>query len=606
MAGLIAAVAAARRGSRVVLIHDRPVLGGNASSEVRMWICGAHHHKETGLLEEMQLCNMARNPAGLYSVWDSVLFQYARMTPGLTTLLNCTCNDAEMAGGKIAAIRAWQMPTQSWHTVWARYFIDASGDSILAPLSGAETRHGRESREEFGEPIAPSRADGKTMGNTVLLQLEETAHPHHFEPPNWAYRFGDDSTLPSRVGEGFGNNFWWLELGGLNNTITDADAIRDDLIKAAWGVWDYMKNRGPQAAKLTNWRLRWLGSLPGKRENRRYLGEHILTQHDIESEGRFEDIVAYGGWSMDDHHPAGLLYPGKATLFHKAPSPYGIPLRSLYSRNVPNLLCAGRNISATHVAMSSTRVMGTCAVMGQAVGLAAALCVRENCLPSEIKGDRLERLQRQLADDDCWLPWKTRVAKPETQSARLSVSDGSADPEVLRDGYERDSSGGSHAWEAPAGGSVTFDWKDPQKIASVRLVFDSDLHDSKRMPVTYPDCQEHFRMPKTLVREFRLEVQRPGGGWEVLVDEKRNTRRLFVADVAGEVTGLRFTGGSSYGDGPIRLFSMEASGEHLPPSLNPPDGISWREKMDAQDPADMAPPDNGLEDTGRGSGRVGA
>jgi hypothetical protein len=176
----------------------------------------------------------------------------------------------------------------------------------------------------------------------------------------------------------------------------------------------------------------------------------------------------------------------------------------------------------------------------------------------------------------------------------------------LRDGYERDSSGGSHAWEAPAGGSVTFDWKDPQKIASVRLVFDSDLHDSKRMPVTYPDCQEHFRMPKTLVREFRLEVRRPGGGWEVLVDEKRNTRRLFVADVAGEVTGLRFTGGSSYGDGPIRLFSMEASGEHLPPSLNPPDGISWREKMDAQDPADMAPPDNGLEDTGRGSGRVGA
>ena len=175
MAGLIAAVSAARRGCSVMLVHDRPVLGGNASSEVRMWICGAHgqHKKETGILEEIQLSNLHRNPEGLYSVWDSVLFEYGKMTPGLTTLLNCTCNDAKMEDGHIASIDAWQMATQTWHRIEAKYFIDCSGDSILAPLSGADTRHGRESRKEFGESLAPAHADLKTMGNTILLQLEE-------------------------------------------------------------------------------------------------------------------------------------------------------------------------------------------------------------------------------------------------------------------------------------------------------------------------------------------------------------------------------------------------------------------------------------------------
>ncbi|MFP4068602.1 MAG: FAD-dependent oxidoreductase [Opitutales bacterium] len=228
MAGLIAAVSAARRGASVVLIHDRPVLGGNASSEVRMWICGAHgsDKKEAGLLEEIQLKNLHRNPDGLYSHWDSVLFEYAKMTPGLTTLLNCSCNDAVMERSRIHAVDAWQLTTQIWHRVEAKMFIDCSGDSILAPLSGAETRRGRESREEFDEPIAPLRGDLKTMGNTTLLQIEETGKPQSFTPPDWAYHFDDKSTLPSRIGSGLGHNFWWLEIGGLADTIRNAEHRR--------------------------------------------------------------------------------------------------------------------------------------------------------------------------------------------------------------------------------------------------------------------------------------------------------------------------------------------------------------------------------------------
>ena len=271
MAGLVAAVAAARRGAKVVLVHDRPVFGGNASSEVRMWVCGAHgrHRKETGILEEIQLANLQRNPEGLYSVWDSVLFEFGLMTPGLTSLLNASVNNATMEAGRLTAVDAWQLTTQTWHRVEAAYFIDASGDSILAPLSGAETRVARESREAFGESLAPKSADLCTMGNTLLLQLEETPREQSFSPPAWAYRFDDSTNLPSRVGDGIGHNFWWLELGGLQDTIGDAETIRDELLKTGWGVWDYMKNIGPQAERLRNWRLRWLGSLPGKRENRR-------------------------------------------------------------------------------------------------------------------------------------------------------------------------------------------------------------------------------------------------------------------------------------------------------------------------------------------------
>ncbi|WP_269541242.1 FAD-dependent oxidoreductase [Cerasicoccus fimbriatus] len=607
MAGLIAAVSAARRGSSVILVHDRPVLGGNASSEVRMWICGAHgaNMKETGLLEEIQLRNRRRNPQGLYNAWDSVLFEYAKMTPGLTTFLNCTCNNGIMENGQLRSIDAWEMPSQTWRRITAKLFIDCSGDSILAPLSGAETRTGREAREEFNESLAPLRSDLKTMGNTILMQLEETPEPQPFSPPNWAYYFGDDSNLPSRLGSGLGNNFWWLELGGLKDTIADSENIRDELIKVTWGVWDYMKNRGPQAEKLTNWRLRWMGALPGKRENRRYMGEHVLTQNDISAEGKFDDIVAYGGWSMDDHHPAGLYYPGKPTLFHHAPSPYGIPFRSLYSRNVPNLLCAGRNISATHCAMSSTRVMATCSIMGQAVGTAAALCATKSVLPRDIKGQLLSELQRQLTEDDCWLPGHAKPLPEAMNSASITASNGAA-TDALRDGHERIIQGEDHAWEGAAGDSISIEWSAATDIDCVRLVFDSDLNDPKKMPVLYPHGRALETMPKQLVKAFRIEAQTADGQWETLHTTEDNQRRLVVLPVKQSVRALRFTGDAAWGDSPIRVFSFEASSVAIPLSTDPADGKSWREVMDSINPDDMKEPDHGLENASRGQSRVGA
>ncbi len=612
MAGLIAAVAAARRGANTVLIHDRPVLGGNASSEVRMWICGArgHHRKETGLLEEIQLANLARNPSGLYAIWDSVLFEYAKFTPRLTTLLNCSVNDATLQDGCLTAVKAWQLTTQQWHVVEADLFIDCSGDSILAPLAGAEVRYGRESREAFGESIAPRQADLKTMGNSLLLQLEETDSLQPFRPPRWAYYFDDQTHLPDRLGQGFGSNFWWLELGGIQHTIDDAEAIRDELVKTAWGVWDYMKNRAPQADKLRNWRVRWLGALPGKRENRRYVGDHILTQNDIASERAFEDIVAYGGWPMDDHHPAGLYYPGRATIFHPAPSPYGIPFRCLYSRNVPNLLCAGRNISTTHAALSSTRVMGTCALLGQAVGTAAALCVAEDCLPRAVTGARLRMLQAQLMDDDVWLPGQVRPADPLTLEADWSQS-GGGPCAPLWSGLDREPEHETQHWEGQPGDALILRWNSPRYVECLRLVLDSDLAQHKRMPCSYPRTTVHgsdekpdttspeTALPASLVRTFRIEVQDHAGNWSSLHREEENIRRLVVCPVQREVRALRWTAERTWGAPDVRVYSLDATTKALPAGQAPPAGRSWQAVIADCAPEDLAPPDHGLEKPGK-------
>ncbi len=259
LAGVSAAVAAARHGVKVALIHDRPVLGGNASSEVRMWVCGAHgkNNHETGIIEEILLENRYRNPLSNYSIWDSVLYQKARFEPNITMLMNCSCNDAVMDGDRIQSVKAWQLTSETWHEVQADYFADCSGDSILAPLSGAAFSYGREGQDEYKEDIAPKKKDKKTMGLSCLIQARQTDKPHTFTPPKWAYQYESDEDLPKRnhtIGE---QNFWWLEVGGMNYTIHNTEEIKDELLKIAFGVWDHVKNHGDHGAD--NWC--WSGSV---------------------------------------------------------------------------------------------------------------------------------------------------------------------------------------------------------------------------------------------------------------------------------------------------------------------------------------------------------
>ena len=556
LSGMCAAIAAARHGANVVLMQDRPVLGGNASSEIRMHVCGAHgtNNRETGIIEEIELENRYRNPRRNYSLWDSVLYEMVKLEPNVTTLLNCSCNDLTMDGDRITSIKGWQLTTETWHTVEADLFADCSGDSILAPLSGAAFRVGREARSEFDEDIEPETADKKTMGMSCLIQARETSQPQSFTPPSWAYVYESCDDLPNRAHDILNTNFWWIELGGEQDSIHDTEVIRDELLKVAFGVWDHIKNRGDHDAD--NWVLEWVGFLPGKRESRRYEGDVIMTQNDVRAEGKFEDLIAYGGWTMDDHHPGGMNWSGKPTIFHPAPSPFGIPYRSLYSRNVANLFCAGRNISVTHAAMSATRVMATCAVLGQAVGTAAAIATRETLNPRGVYESHREELQQTLMEDDCYLPWHVREVPALAQQAHLTSEEG--DPEPLRNGLDRPVGDEDNGWRGPLGTWVEYRFDRPQQVRGLRFTFDSDLNRSeKNQPHYFPLDAEPVSVPETLVRAYRIEALDEDGEWQVVVREENNHQRLVQLDVDVETQAVRFIPEATWGAPDAHVFAWD-------------------------------------------------
>ncbi len=558
MAGLCAAIAAARHGAKVVLMQERPVLGGNASSEIRMWICGARgkNNRETGILEEIILENYYRNPQKNYHIWDSVLYEKVRFEKNITLLLNCTCTSLEMDGNRIKSVKGWQMTTQTWHTVEAKIFADCSGDSILAPLSGAEFRVGREARDEFNESIGPVEADKKTMGMSCLIQAREMPYPQPFIPPAWAYDYPTEDDIPHefRSHDVRETNFWWIELGGDQDSIHDTEEIRDELLKIAFGIWDHIKNHGDHGAE--NWALEWIGFLPGKRESRRYVGDHILTQNDVRAEGRFDDIVAYGGWPMDDHHPAGFRYPGPPTIYHHAPSPYGIPYRCLYSRNIENLMFAGRNISATHAALSSTRVMGTCAIMGQAVGTAAAIAIRDGLTPRGVYQQRIGELQQALMEDDCYLPWHKRNISELTKRAKLTASEG--DPEPLRNGIDRPVGDEDNGWIGNIGAWVQYEFDRPERIRELRFVFDSDLNRPEHnMPCNYPLNDTSFCVPATLVKKFSIQIQSESGDWCTIKRVENNYQRLVRLNIDVTAKAIRFIPEATWGADKAHVFAWD-------------------------------------------------
>lgn len=556
MAGVCAAIAAARKGIRVALMQDRPVLGGNASSEIRMWICGAHgdNNRETGLLEEIQLENLYRNPTPNYAIWDSVVYEKVRYQENIVLLLNCSCTEVEMDGKSIKRIKGWQLTTETWHTVEASLFSDCSGDSILAKLSGAEYRQGRESYDEFNESIEPRTADKKTMGMSCLFQIRETDKPQPFIPPLWAEKYTSDEDLPYREHDTV-TNYWWIELGGEDDTVHDAEILRDQLLKIVFGVWDHMKNHGDHGVE--NWVIDWIGFLPGKRESRRLVGDYILNENDVLAEGRFEDLVAYGGWSMDDHFPAGFRYKDSyPTIFHKAPSPFGIPYRCLYSKNIENLFFAGRNISATHAALSATRVMATCSMFGQAVGTAAAIAVKNDLTPREVYEKEIDHLKQTLMEDDVYLPWNQRKIPDLTQRAAIKASNGNANN--LMNGFDRQIGSEDNGWVGELGDWVEFSFDNNEEIHELRFVFDSNLNRSiHNMPCNYPLEQNDFRVPESMIKEFKIMVLDASNNWQELMTIKNNYQRLVKKKVDIKTKAIRFIPIATWGSKMAHVFSWD-------------------------------------------------
>ena len=584
--GLLTAIAAARRGAKVALMHDRPVLGGNASSEIRMWICGAgtrvRNLQETGIMEEIALDNMARNPSRNWSLWDALLYEKARFEPNIDLILNCACSEAEMDGARIVSVTGFQSTTQQRHTVRAKIFADCSGDSILAPLTGASFRVGREAKAEFGEEWGLEHADRRTMGSSLLIQARETDHKVEFSPPPWAYSFPDDEALNHKPHECLlkpHTNFYWIEIGGEADTIADAESLRDELLKIAFGVWDHMKNHGDHGAD--NWELEWVGFLPGKRESRRYVGDYTLTQQDVEAAARFDDVVAYGGWQIDNHLPGGfwMKSQGGAHLQKKRLSePYAIPYRCLYSRDVENLMFAGRNISATHIAFASARVMGTIGIMGQAVGTAAALAVEKGVTPRGIYEDKalLRELQRRLMDDDCFLPGLKRDISPLAKAATLSADYG--DASELLNGTDRRIWGRDNGYFGKTNQAITYAFDAPTFVNGFRLVCDSDLDrenfDGHPDLLTIPMPlfrglgygNTSFTFPRPVLKSFRVETKDVDGEWKTVFETNSNHQRFMRGEIGRECLGIRLvplaTWGSdlkqeTYGSATAHIFAFE-------------------------------------------------
>lgn len=418
MAGLCAALAAARLGLQVALVHDRPVLGGNASSEVRVFPHGAARQNpwadETGIINELLVEDRRVNHDRLNCMWDLVLYDAAMREPNLSLHLNTTVRSARLATAeRIEAAVADQLGSERTLAFCAPLFVDASGDGALAAAAGAAYRQGREAQSEFGESLAPLQADEHTMGSSLLLVSRDLGRPVPFDPPPWIERFPSEDSLFHRNHSHYEFGFWWVQIGGLyHDPIRDNEEIRHELLRYLLGVWDHIKNQGDHGAQ--NHALEWFGTVPGKRESRRFLGDHILTENDLRQRRLFEDRVAYGGWFLDAHHTLGGMQSRHLPPEPRAVDPdwleqyglrpYSIPYRSLYSRDIRNLFFAGRNISATHVAFGSTRLIKTGAVMGQAVGTAAYLCRKLGCDPRELYPAHIGQLQQLLLRHDCYLP----------------------------------------------------------------------------------------------------------------------------------------------------------------------------------------------------------
>lgn len=437
LSGICTAISAARHGVKVALVHDRPVLGGNSSSEVRLvpefnnlfcpWA------RETGIIEEFYCEDRYRNHEpwieGTANIhWDLVLYEAVKRESNITLLLNTHVREAVMRNdANVEAIEGVQLDTEKDVRLSGDLFVDATGTGGLGYFAGAEFYWGREGQKAFSEPFQPELPDDQTMGSTMYFRSRDILRPVKFRPPENAMVFEGETKLGTmRTHLWIEAGYYWLEVGYPYHTIFDNDKIREEQLKQTLGVWDHIKNKGKHGAD--NYAIEWINWVPYRRENRRFLGDHILTQHDIQKAPLFEDRVAFGAWPIDIHTIGGMLKTPAPPLdnplaFFEGVNPYSIPLRSLYSRNIENLFMVGRPISCTWIAFASTRILPTGAMTGQAVGAAASLCKKYRVKPRSLIKSHIPELQQLLLKQDQYIPAiVNRDSNDLARTAKVSAS----------------------------------------------------------------------------------------------------------------------------------------------------------------------------------------
>jgi hypothetical protein len=578
MAGVCAALAAARNGAKVVLAQDRSRLGGNASSEIKMHIVGADSHgsrpgwREGGIIEELRLENAAINPQRSWEIWDLLLYDKVISEPNITLLLDSVLYSVEMKDDAIQTAYVRCDKSEHIYQVKAAAYVDCTGDARLGLEAGAEMRWGKEARDVHNEPLAPVDGNRQTLGSSILFTSRLHDKPMPYKAPKWARKITPENLYKRGIGS-WEYGYWWIEWGGMGDTIRDNERIRFELLSIVLGVWDYIKNSG-KYPKSENWALEWVGMVPGKREARRLIGDHVLTQQDCMGlNGEQEDAVCIGGWNLDEHPSLGFdggeqKVPPYVTI--RLPDVYNIPYRCLYSKNVKNLLMAGRNISASHVAFTSTRVMATCAVQGQAAGTAAALCARHKVQPRALYEDKAKLAELQqtlLRDDQAIKGLKNNDPLDLARTAKVTASataDGSK-PENVLSGFIRDMPKVTdNRWMAPITGKPTLElsWDKPQTISRVQLTLDSGM---TRGELTLTSADSHSKKmilapQPELLRDYKIEGQLADSGkWETLAEAKDNLHRLVRHEFAAKkVKAIRLTALATNGDEFARVYEVRA------------------------------------------------
>lgn len=399
MAGTTAAVSAARLGLKVALIQDRPILGGNTSSDIRVALGGAINlppYPSIGVVVA-ELDPGKRGNAGPAANYDDERkMAVVKAEKNIGLFMNNRATRVEMDGKRVKAVIARDVITGKERRYEAPLFADCTGDGNLGAMAGAEFRYGRESRAETGEPTAPETADKLVMGTSVMWYSEATDAPTTFPETPWALQFNDQTTQNAVRGD------WDWETGQNRHQVEEFESIRDHAFRAIYGNWSFQKNHAATKAKYEKLKLSWVAYVGGKRESRRLMGDVVLQEQDIVTNREFPDASVTATWSIDLHVPTtknSEQFPGEefrsVASFGKK-SPYAIPYRCFYSRNIENLFMAGRNISVTHVALGTVRVMRTTGMMGEVVGMAAAVAKKNATTPRGVYEKHLDELKAAM------------------------------------------------------------------------------------------------------------------------------------------------------------------------------------------------------------------
>lgn len=541
-AGCCAAIAAARQGAKTLLISDRPVVGGNASIELGVGMQGAAQFhefaRESGIVEEAGRLCAARNKQGFMTRPFADLIA---AEPNLTLVENSFLEGVDKAGSTIRSVTVHDTLTGARTVFSGTLFVDTTGDGWLGHHAGAEYRVGREARSEFNESLAPETEDRVTMSGCLrapregfdgclFYRSEKMSSPQPYTAPNWVYELppfpdfqrgrGYDDKMESHAKSGI----WWLEHRGIVDDLNDPEGARDELLRINFSFWNHMKNNWPAKERIANYRLDYVPFSNAKRETRRLMGDYILNQNDCVSARHFEDVIGHSGWMLDIHAVDGIFSTSGPFDSHEKIPVCEIPYRCLYSKNIDNLMMAGRNVSVTHYALGTVRVQGQTSVMGQAAGTAAALAIHHGTSPRGVYQKHIRQLQQTLLKNDQFIP-KVGNADAEDLARRavVSASSAAADAAVQNvvNGIARPWPDQSNIWRSAEGEAlpqwIELTLEKPMKISMVQCAFDTELNT--------PLAKQRGSCPDGCVRDYRIEVW-VSNAWKTVAKEQMNFQRF--------------------------------------------------------------------------------